>query len=214
MPDYIVFGTPQRPTPTITPYRSLVRVTQPQVEPVSLADAKVQCRVDTEADDAFIQSLISVARQYVEDQLDITILTTTWEVSYDLFPVWAIILPRPMLQGSNITVTYRLGDGATSTKTSAAGDFRVDTRTVPGRIYPNWSDTWPAVRGDENSVVVNYKAGYGDDGSSAPPIVKHLIMTLVAHWYDTRQIVAPNTYGTIPKTFDTILAAADMGIYR
>lgn len=212
--DYIVFGTPQRPTPTITPFRSLIRITQPAVEPVSLAEAKVQARVDTEADDAYIQALIAVARQYVEDILDITLLTTVWESSYDLFPVWAIILPRPMLQSANITVTYRLGDGATSTKSSAAGDFRVDTRTVPGRIYPNWSDTWPAVRGDENSVVVNYTAGFGPDGSSVPPLYKHLMMVLVAHWYDTRQIVAPGTYGTIPKTFDTLLAAADLGIFR
>ena len=212
--DYIVFGTPQRPTPTITEFRSLVRITQPTVEPVSLGEAKVQARVDTEADDAYIQSLIAVARQYVEDILDITILTTVWEVSYDLFPVWAIVLPRPMLQSANITVTYRLGDGATSTKSSAAGDFRVDTRTVPGRIYPNWSDTWPGVRGDENSVVVNYTAGFGDDGSSVNPIYKHLIMMLVAHWYDSRQIVAPGNYGTIPKTFDTLLAAADLGVFR
>ena len=212
--DYIVFGTPQRPTPTITPFRSLIRITQPAVEPVSLGEAKVQARVDTEADDAYIQALIAVARQYVEDILDITLLTTVWEASYDLFPVWAIILPRPMLQTANITVTYRLGDGATSTKSSAAGDFRVDTRTVPGRIYPNWSDTWPAVRGDENSVVVNYTAGFGPDGSSVPPLYKHLMMVLVAHWYDTRQIVAPGTYGTIPKTFDTLLAAADLGIFR
>ena len=212
--DYIVFGTPQRPTPTITPFRSLIRITQPAVEPVSLGEAKVQARVDTEADDAYIQALIAVARQYVEDILDITLLTTVWEASYDLFPVWAIVLPRPMLQAANITVTYRLGDGATSTKSSAAGDFRVDTRTVPGRIYPNWSDTWPAVRGDENSVVVNYTAGFGPDGSSVPPLYKHLMMVLVAHWYDTRQIVAPGTYGTIPKTFDTLLAAADLGVFR
>lgn len=212
--DYIVFGTPQRPTPTITPFRSLIRITQPAVEPVSLGEAKVQARVDTEADDAYIQALIAVARQYVEDILDITLLSTVWESSYDLFPVWAIVLPRPMLQAANITVTYRLGDGATSTKSSAAGDFQVDTRTVPGRIYPNWSDTWPGVRGDENSVVVNYTAGFGPDGSSVPPVYKHLMMMLVAHWYDTRQIVAPGTYGTIPKTFDTLLAAADLGVFR
>lgn len=214
MPEYIVFGTPQRPTPALTPYRSLVRITQPDVEPVSLAAAKVQARVDSEADDAYIQSLISVARQYVEDQLDLTILTTTWEVSYDLFPVWAIILPRPPMLAEAVTITYRLGDGTTATRSSSSGHFRVDTRTIPGRIYPNWAETWPAVRGDENSVVVNYQAGYGPDGTSVPPVVKHLILMLVAHWYDTRQIVAPGNYGTMPKTFDTLLAAADLGVYR
>lgn len=214
MADYIVFGTPQRPTPTITPYRSLVRITQPDVEPVSLAEAKAQARVDTEADDAYIQGLISVARQYVEDQLDITLLTTVWEASYDLFPVWAIVLPRPPLQPAAITVSYRLGDGASGTRLSASGHFRVDTRTIPGRIYPNWSETWPAVRGDENSVVVNYTAGYGNDGTSVPPVCRHLILLLVAHWYESRQIVAAGNFGSVPKTFETLLAAADLGIYR
>jgi uncharacterized phiE125 gp8 family phage protein len=70
------------------------------------------------------------------------------------------------------------------------------------------------VAGAPDSVVINYTAGFGDDGSSVPPVYKHLIMVLVAHWYDTRQIVAPGTYGTIPKTFDTLLAVADLGVFR
>ena len=57
-------------------------------------------------------------------------------------------------------------------------------------------------------------AGYGDDGTSVPPACRHLVMALVAHYYDTRQIVAPGNYGTVPKTFDTLLAACDLGIYR
>lgn len=214
MGNYIIFGTPQGPSAGLTPYRSLVRVTQPDMEPVSLAEAKSQARVDSEADDTYIQSLIAVARQYVEDQLDITLLNTTWEASYDVFPVWTIVLPRPPLRDATITVTYRIGTGATATLSSAAGQFRVDSRVIPGRIYPNWAETWPAVRGDENSVVVNFTAGYGPDGSSVPPVARHAILMLVAHWYDTRQVVAPGNYGTMPKTIDTLLAAADLGIYR
>ena len=211
--DTIIFGTPQSPTPTITPYRSLRRITSPAVEPVSLSVAKQHCRVDTDADDLYIQSLIAVARQYVEDVLDITICTTVWEVKYDLFPVWAIILPRlPMLDRA-VTVTYRTGDGTYGTLSSAT-DFQIDASVLPGRIYPQWARSWPATRGDENSVTVRYSAGYGDDGQAAPPVVKHLILLLTAHFYDTRQPAVTGAPQSVPQTFETLLAAASQGVYR
>jgi uncharacterized phiE125 gp8 family phage protein len=213
MMDTIIFGTPQRPSASITPYRSLRRITSPAVEPVSLAFAKQHCRVDTETDDLYIQSLIAVARQYVEDVLDITICSTIWEAKYDLFPVWAIVLPRlPMLDRA-VTVTYRTGDG-TYGSLSSATDFQIDASVLPGRIYPQWARSWPATRGDENSVTVRYSAGYGDDGQSAPPVVKHLILLLVAHWFDTRQPAVTGAPQSVPHTFDTLLAAASMGVYR
>lgn len=212
--DTIVFGTPQPPTSSLTPYRSVVRITNPVVEPVSLSEAKRQCRVDTEADDAYIQTLIAVARQYVEDTLDITLLTTVWEARYDLFPIWNLNLPRPPMAPADVTVTYRRGDGTYGTLTSAAGDFQVDSKVIPGRVYPNWARAWPPTRGDENSVVVRYSAGYGDSGASVPPVARHLILLLVAHLYDARQPAVAGAVNSVPLTFDTLLAASGLGIYR
>lgn len=212
--DTIVFGTPQPPTTRLTPYRSLVRVAHPVVDPVSLAEAKVQCRVDTDADDAYIASLIRMATNTVEDLLDVSLISQEWQVSYDLFPTWAIILPRSPMAPGTVTVTYRLGDGATQTLSSANNDFQVDTNVIPGRIYPKWATSWPATRGDENSVVVRYHAGYGTSGLSVPPQARHLIMVLCAHFYDTRQPTAPGSVSSVPYMFDTLLAASGLGVYR
>jgi uncharacterized phiE125 gp8 family phage protein len=212
--DTIVFGTPQKPTASVTPYRSLVRVTPPTVDPVTLGEAKMQCRVDTNADDAYIQSLIRLATTMVEGLLDVSLITQTWQASYDLFPIWAIILPRMPLAVGEITVTYRLGDGTTRVLSSAANDFQVDTNVVPGRIYPKWATSWPATRGDENSVVVRYSTGYGTTAADVPPEAKHLIMVLVAHFYDSRQPTAPGSVTTVPYMFDTLLAASGLWVYR
>jgi uncharacterized phiE125 gp8 family phage protein len=212
--DTIVFGTPQGPTASVTPYRSLVRVTPPTVDPVTLAEAKSQCRVDTNADDAYIQSLIRLATTMVEGLLDVSLITQTWQASYDLFPIWAIILPRMPLAAGEITVTYRIGDGTTQVLSSTAGHFQVDTNVIPGRIYPQWATSWPATRGDENSVVVRYPTGYGTAASGVPPEAKHLIMVLVAHFYDSRQPTAPGSATTVPYMFDTLLAASGLGVYR
>jgi uncharacterized phiE125 gp8 family phage protein len=212
----ITYGSPEHPDSTITPYRSLTRFTAPAVEPVTLAEAKVQCRVDGTDEDAYISSLITAAREYVENVLDLSLITQVWEARYDCFPLWEIILPRPPMQAATVTVVYRDEAGANNTITSAANAFQVDAYATPGRIYPLYEGVWPAVRGDENSVTVRWTAGYGASGASVPATVKSLIMLLVAHWYEMRQPVVAGYSQVlpVPQTFETLLAASGWGGYR
>lgn len=212
----IRYGTPGEPSSSVTDYRSLTRYVAPAAEPVTLSEAKAHCRVDTSNDDSYISTLISTARQYIEEVLDISMITTVWETRYDAFPLWEIILPRPPMQSGLVTVIYRDEAGTSRTITSAASAFQTDFYATPGRIYPNYQDTWPAVRGDENSVVVRWSAGYGASGSSVPAILKHAILLLVAHWYEQRQPVGLGYSQVlpIPTTFETLVAAAGWGGYR
>lgn len=206
----IVYGTPNSPSVQITPYRSLRRVSRPAVEPVSLTEAKAHCHVDSDAEDAYLMSLIAVAREYVEETLDKTLLDTVWEAKYDQFPIWEIVLPRPPMKPSAVTVTYRGLEGATH----SFSDFQVDANGVPGRIYPLYEGTWPAVRGDENSVTVQWTAGYGTSGVSVPPTDKHMILLAVGQWYANREPVAQGSMMPVPMTFDTLHRQASWGLYR
>ena len=208
----IQFLSPEQPSSGVTPYRSLYRYTAPAVEPVTLAEAKTQCRVDTADDDTYITTLITTARGYVEEILDVSLITTVWEARYDCFPLWEIILPRPPMQNATVTVVYR-DEGGTN-RTITTGSFQSDHYATPGRIYPNFEGIWPAVRGDENSVVVRWSAGYGASGASVPNVIKHAILLLVAHWYETRQPVSQGMQMPIPATFDTLMAASGWGGYR
>jgi len=212
----IVYGSPQHPDSSITPYRSLIRYTAPAAEPVTVAEAKTHCRVDTSADDSYIGTLITAAREYIEETLDISMITQTWEARYDVFPLWEIILPRPKMATGTVTVIYRDEAGQSQTITSAAGAFQVDSNIVPGRIYPLYDSVWPAVRGDENSVTVRWNAGYGATGASVPAILKQAILLLVAHWYEMRQPVQAGYSQVlpVPNTFETLMAASGWGGYR
>jgi uncharacterized phiE125 gp8 family phage protein len=212
----IVYGTPQRPRIGITPYRSLTLHTPPAVEPITLAEARAQCRVDNDSEDTYLTGLLSTARVYCEEQLDISVITQTWEARYDLFPLWEIVLPRPPMQPQTVTVTYRSEAGIESTISSATSAFRVDHYTTPGRIYPNYNGVWPAVRGDENSVVVRWTAGYGASGANVPPVLKQAMLLLVAHWFEMRQPVVAGYSQVlpVPNTFETLLAASGWGGYR
>jgi uncharacterized phiE125 gp8 family phage protein len=210
----IVFGTPHDPTVKITPYRSLRRVVQPLVEPVSLSEAKTHCRVDSDSEDAYIQSLIAAAREYVEETLDCTLVDTQWEAKYDLFPLWHIVLPRPPMKPADVTVVYRNEGGTLLTLTSAASQFQVDASTVPGRIYPLYEGSWPAVRGDENSVTITWSAGYGPSGQAVPATIKHMILLAVGHWYANREPVTQGSMMPVPMTFETLHRQASWGLYR
>lgn len=211
----IVYGMPKPPDAGITPYRSLVRATPPAVEPITLAEAKTQCRVDTNDEDAYLTGLIAVSREYLEETLDLSILTQTWEARYDTFPLWEIILPRPPMAPGTVTIEYRDEAGQTQTITSAA-DFQVDRNVVPGRVFPLYNGVWPAIRGDENSVMVRWTAGYGAAGSNAPAILRQAMLLLVAHWFEMRQPVVAGYSQVlpVPNTFETLMAASGWGGYR
>jgi uncharacterized phiE125 gp8 family phage protein len=212
----IRYGMPEQPSSGITPYRSLIVHTAPAVEPVTLAEAKAHCKVDISDDDAYISSLITMSRQYVEGVLDISLISQTLEARYDTFPLWEIVLPRPPMAAGTVTVIYRDEAGNNQTITSAAGAFQTDNYATPGRIYPLYNGVWPATRGDENSVTVRWPAGYGASGAAVPATIKHLIMLQVAHLYEMRQPVVAGFSQVlpVPQTFETLLAASGWGGYR
>jgi len=208
----IVYGQPKYPSRRITPYRSISVETPPTVEPVSLAEAKTQCRIDADDEDVYITSLITAAREYVEEMLDIAIMPQNLIARYDTFPLWEIVLPRPPMAPATVTVTYRNEAGQTLSLSSANGDFQVDQHAVPPRIYPNYTGVWPAVRGDENSVLVQWRAGY----DSPPGVLKAACLLLVAHWFEMRQPVVTGFSQVlpVPHTFESLLAASGWGVYR
>ena len=212
----IRYGMPEFPATGVTPYRSLRLHTAPAVEPVSLSEAKAQAKVDISDDDALIQSYITMSREYVESILDVALIHQTLEARYDTFPLWEIILPRPPMAPQAVTVEYRNESGSMQTLQSASNQFQVDTYATPGRIYPLYNGVWPAVRGDENSVIVRWQAGYGASGASVPSVPKQLILLQVAHLYEHRQPVVAGYSQVlpVPQTFETLLAASGWGGYR
>jgi uncharacterized phiE125 gp8 family phage protein len=210
----LVFPAPENPDVALTPYRSLVRTSGPAVEPVTLAEAKAHCRVDHSTDDALISALIAGAREYVEGRLDVTLITTTWTARYDNFPSWEVVLPRPPMLAGTVTVTYRNPDGQSVSMSSATGAFQVDSNVIPGRIYPKYLEAWPPTRGDENSVTVQWSAGYGASGTSVPQTIRHGVLLLVGHWYANREAVTSGQMMEVPMTFETLMAASGWGGYR
>jgi len=197
-------------------YRSLVRATEPAVEPVTLAEAKAHLRVDVSDDDSLISAIIKAAREFCEEYLDRTLVHTQWTMRADRFP-WEFELPRPpMAQAGTTTatvVTYTLETQQTATLSTA--EYRVDRAATPGVIRTTYAGTWPGHLFDENSVSVTWWGGYGADGTSVPAGIRSAMLMIIGSLYEHRSAVLT---GTISKEIEfgvkALLDTQRWGSYR
>lgn len=157
----------------------------PATEPVSVAEAKTHCRVDTSADDTYIGGLITTAREHVEELLGRALITQTWDMVLDAFPsVSEIKLPRPPLV-SVTSITYTNSSNVAST--FAAANYYVDTYAEPGRVKLMDGKSWPAdTLRTLSGVVIRYQAGYGA-AAAVPGWAKQAILLLVGDLYENRE---------------------------
>src|SRR5512139_1421702 len=74
-------------------------ITAPTSEPVTLAEAKLQCRVDISTDDTLIGNLITAAREWCEAHDWRVYMPQTWELYLDDWPTLSTVeIPKPPLQ--------------------------------------------------------------------------------------------------------------------
>ncbi len=185
---------------------ALKLITAPATEPVTSTEAKSHLRVDTTADDTLIGTLITAARQHVEAHLRRALITQTWELVTDAFPVGDILrLPLPPLV-SVTSIKYTDEDGAESTLSS--GLYVVDTDSTKGRVVLKNGETWPSVTlAAANGVRVRYVAGYGE-ASAVPRPIRQAILLLIGTMYENREsvLVAQGvTVAQLPFGVDALL---------
>ena len=196
-------------------YRSLTTQTPPAVEPVTLAEAKAHCRVDTSTDDAYLSSLITAAREWCEAYCDETFVHTQYVMTLDAFP-HEIELPRPPMASSGtvtaVTVTYTIENQ--STATLATNQYRVDRAATPGVIRTLYNGSWPSPLLDYNAVTVTGWGGMGASGSSVPQRVRNAILWLVGMWYERRMAADAVNLSEIPFGVKALLDNAKWGSYR
>lgn len=175
-------------------WRSLSLITAPVSEPVTASEIQDHVRIEATDDDAaYLTTLITAARQSVENRLGRALMQQTWEVTFDRFPESRLIhLPNPPLQ-SVTSVKYVDSNGTEQTLSS--GNYTVRTADEPGTVQLDYDQTWPTTRPEEGAVRVRYVAGYAD-ADSVPFLVRQQIMVMVATMYEHRESVVAGTIAT------------------
>lgn len=171
----------------------------PNVEPVSLTEAKAHLRVDHSNENDLITILIQVAREMAEQITNRSIITQTRVIKLDNFPCFDTLRLTHGPVQSITSVAYVDEDEAS--QTLAASAYYTDLDSDIARIVVK--NSWPGTNDQPNAVTVTYVAGYGDTSSDVPQPIKQAMLLILGHLYENRQqvIVSGSPTGALEIPF-------------
>lgn len=212
-------------------------------EPVQLADAKAQARVEFDDDEVLIGALITAARKFAEARLRSALITQTWTLMLDSFPsaggyynraireIWPSLGGMPsglgffpgMVPNSTGVIDLPLPPLQSITSVNYY-DFSGTLQTVDPsyyntslqfspRIQPQYSKVWPISRPTIDSVQITFVAGYGSQQTNIPVNVQQAMKLHIAHLYENREAVMAGQMVEVPMAVEALYSASDPGIY-
>ncbi len=178
----------------------------PAEEPLSLAQSKAFLRVDTDAEDALIGTLITAARLHVESLTGRALLAQSWRLVLDAWPCDRVVtLPvGPMLSLTAITAYEADGDD----HAVPLGQFLPETDVSPARILlPREMVGMPAIR-ERRGIEIDYVAGFGNEPDAVPSDLLQAMRVLIGYWFEHRDaVVVAGSGAVVPGGFDRLVSA-------
>lgn len=168
-------------------------VTPPASEPVSLAEAKLFLRVDHNAEDSLIATLIGAAREAVEAGVGRALITRRVRESLDIWRRDAVNGAVLGLGPVTDVIAVRLlaNNGAQSVIDPER--YRIEgNRDRPRLVFPAG---FPATLRSAGGIEIEYECGYADDAGDLPIALRLATLQIVASLYELRQ-----GDGAIPET--------------
>ena len=174
---------------TPIPFRSIVRVTQPEVEPVSLFEVKQHLGIMPEVadDDDFLMGLIASARIVVEERLYQTTMATQWRAKafrWSSCSCRGIELPYPpvLWDDGEHAIQVRWTDADGNWQVADPANVVVDYEEIPGRLHIKQS-IYDACC--ESTATVTWWAGYRRP-QDVPAPIRTAIKRIVGACYSAR----------------------------
>ncbi len=161
----------------------------------------------TNAEDDLLNSLITAAREHVENVIHRRLISQTWDYYLLEWPGSdRIVLPYPPLQ-SVTSIAYTDTDSSSTTMTVTT-DYVVDAidKFNPGIVLA-YGKSWPGVAlTPVNPIKVIYVAGYGDASTNVPDPIIHAMKIMISHWFEHREFISEgHIIPQIPLSADSLL---------
>jgi uncharacterized phiE125 gp8 family phage protein len=191
-----------------------VLTSAPEVEPLTVQEAKDNLKVSGIDEDTRIEGLITSARLWCEGYTNRSFIKQTRTQYMDDF--WQPCDYRPvrdraaieLLQGplldvlGTTVISVKYYDEADVLKTLDPSEYWIDSKRPVPSIYVKKS--WPTTKVRPNAVEIAYYAGYGTTGASVPQYFKDAMHMYIAHCFENR----------VPEITGTIVARFQLGIER
>lgn len=166
----------------------------PQLEPVSLVEAKAWLRVDGPDEDSLIQALIVSARLMVEARIGRVLLAQNWRLIGDEWPPGESITIRI---GKVISVAGgRVFPAEGAPELMPSGDFSIERGAEHDAIVPQRR---PAPGRRRSGIEIDLRLGFGEMGTDVPEPLRLAVRHLVAHGFEQRGDVTESGRGLPPQ---------------
>ena len=168
-----------------------VLVTSSTGEPITLEDLKAHLRImpgETEDDD-YLNILISMSREYVEQVTNRKLMPQSWKLYLDAWPDKDFVqLPYGKVvsvPSTGIVYTNSTGDSTTFSSTA----WSASTASDPGRVYLEYDSDWPTVTLDnKDPISVEFVCGYSTR-AKIPASIKHAMKIVCSNYYENRESI-------------------------
>ncbi len=160
----------------------------PAAEPVTLDEAKAVLRVTDIAEDGLIGRLIRAARQRIETALGLSLITTTYRETLDLWSDCLTVngyirLQRgPLVSVDSVRIANENGD----METVDPSRYRPRLDSRPGLIAPLGAGLPPSAQ-PVGGLDITYRCGFGDTADTVPEPLRQAVLALVAHSFEHRE---------------------------
>lgn len=176
-------------------------LTPPTVEPLSLADIKAQLKIDTADEDDLLTSLITTARQHLEAETGLCLMTQTLRLYLDDWPASEVIhLPKTPVQTIDAVTVYDENGHAVQ---ASLQDHLLDGQARPARL---WLRNPPLPGRPINGIEIDFTAGFGT-ATEVPDTLRRAMSLHVATMYAYRGVVAPTDQpAALPLGYERLIA--------
>jgi uncharacterized phiE125 gp8 family phage protein len=138
-------------------------VTPVETEVVSLAEARLQCKLDSDDTtwDATLTALITAAREYAEHETQRALAPQTLEMALDRFPACGgeILLEMPPI--SSVT-SIKYDDTGGVEQTLATSVYAFSAYGTARRVSLKYGQVWPSTLCQADAVRIHYVTGYDE----------------------------------------------------
>ncbi|WP_454685206.1 head-tail connector protein [Ancylobacter moscoviensis] len=173
----------------------------PAAEPITLAEAKTYLRVDHDAEDALIASLITAARATVEALTRRALIDQNWRIVRDAWPASGLI-PVPVNPLRAVLAVHVVDAGGAEVAVPADA-FTADTARLPGLIRVGRGGV-PAPGRALAGIAIDIVAGHGASADHVPSPLVEAARVVLAHFYEHRDVPGPGA--AFPARLDALVA--------
>ena len=173
----------------------------PAAEPLNLTEAKAYLRVDHEAEDALIASMITAARATVEALTRRVLIDQGWRIVRDAWPASGLIA-APVNPLRAIVAAHVIDAAGAEVEVPLAA-LTLDAARLPGLIRVERGAV-PAPGRALAGIAIDVTAGHGADADHVPSPLIEAVRVVLAHFYEHRDVPGPGA--AFPARLDALVA--------